>query len=58
MANTQTVDLQHEADNEGPRATNEEASERLERFKQGEIDRWGREVGVNTPVEAFYIERR
>ena len=51
------VDLQREADEErtGP-IKSEEASQRLESFKQGEIDRWGREASFDTPIEGFYIE--
>jgi len=53
----ESVDLQREADKERPRATKpEEASQRLESFKQGEIDRWGREASFDTPIEDFYIE--
>jgi hypothetical protein len=35
----------------------EAAWRRLERFKQGEIDRWGRKASINTPLDDFYIER-
>ena len=28
----------------------------FERFKQGEIDRWGRRASINTPVGDFYFE--
>jgi hypothetical protein len=30
----------------------------LESFKRGEVDRWGREASIGTPIEDFYIERR
>jgi hypothetical protein len=63
MAEHEGVDLQHEADHQ--RATGDEwppksegPSQRLEAFKQGEIDRWGREVGMDTPMEDFYVERQ
>ena len=53
------VNLQREADEEGPwTVKSEEDSVRLERFKQGELDRWGRTVGRFTNVHDFYVERR
>jgi hypothetical protein len=63
MAERETVDLQHETDlqhaagDEWAPTRSEGRSQRLEAFKQGEIDRWGREVGMDTPMEDFYIER-
>lgn len=53
------VNLQREADEERPwTVKSEEDSVRLERFKQGELDRWGRTVGRFTNVHDFYVERR
>jgi hypothetical protein len=58
MAEREPVNLQREADAERPWTTkSKEGSERLERFKQGEVDRWGGDVDVNTPPGDFYVER-
>jgi hypothetical protein len=58
MAEREQANLQREADEERPwTMRSEERSERLERFKQGEVDRWGGEVDVNTPMADFYLER-
>ncbi len=59
MASRELRDLQREADDKRPWTTkSEEGSKRLERFKQGEVDRWGAEVSANTPTADFYVERR
>jgi len=52
------VDLQQETDEERLGVTkSEEAWRRLESFKQGELDRWGRKASIDTPVGDFFIER-
>jgi hypothetical protein len=65
MAERKRVDLQREADlqhevgdKRPPTRWSEGASQRLESFKQGAVDRWGREVSVDTPMEDFYVERQ
>jgi hypothetical protein len=56
MAEREQANLQREADEERPwTMRSEERSERLERFKQGEVDRWGGEVDVTTPMADFYF---
>lgn len=59
MSDDERVDLQREADEQRP-WTGKSApdSERLERFKQGELDRRGDEVDEDTEVADFYVERR
>jgi hypothetical protein len=53
------VDLQREADEQRPwTVKSEDDSVRLERFKQGKLDRWGRTVGRFTNVHDYYVERR
>ena len=53
------ADLQHEAGDERPPPSRSEgASQRLESFTQGEVDRWGREVGIDTPMDDSYVERQ
>jgi len=55
MAERERVDLQREADEERPGLTkSEDAWRRLESFKHGEVDRWGREASIGTPIEDFY----
>jgi hypothetical protein len=57
MADVARLDLQREANEEQTGVTkSEEACQRLESFKQGEIDRWGREASIDTPIKDFYIE--
>jgi len=59
MAERDAIDLQQETDEERPGLTkSEEDCQHLESFKQGEVDRWGREASIGTPIEDFYIERR
>jgi hypothetical protein len=59
MAGLERVDLQREADEERTRViSSEEDRDHLESFKRGEVDRWGREASIGTPIEDFYIERR
>ena len=59
MGDRKPVDLQREADNERPWTIKSKSdSERLERFKQGELDRRGNEVDGDTEVAHFYTERR
>jgi hypothetical protein len=51
------VDLQREADQKRPwTIKSNEDSERLARFKQGELDRWGRQPTTATDVADFYTE--
>ena len=58
MAGLERVDLQREADEERTRVIrSEEDRDHLESFKRGEVDRWGREASIGTPIEDFYIER-
>ena len=58
MAERDGIDLQREADEERPEVAKSEAVwRRLERFKQGETDRWGQDASIDTPVGDFYIER-
>jgi hypothetical protein len=58
MAERDRIDLQREADEARTGVAKSAAAwRRLDRFKQGEIDRWGREASVNTPVGDFYTER-
>jgi hypothetical protein len=58
MAKREVIDLQREADEARSGVAKSEAAwRRLERFKQGEIDRWGRRASINTPVGDFYFER-
>jgi hypothetical protein len=58
MADLAQVDLQREADEERAGVIkSEEDRPHLESFKQGEVDRWGREASIGTPMEDFYIER-
>jgi hypothetical protein len=58
MAERDGTDLQREADEDRTEVTKSEAPwRRLERFKQGETDRWGRNASIDTPVGDFYIER-
>jgi hypothetical protein len=53
------VDLQREADEERAwTVKSEEEAVRLERFRQGELDRRSRRVTAFTRVSDFYIERR
>jgi len=53
------MDLQREADEARPwTVKSEEESVRLERFRQGKLDRWGRTVTRFTRASDFYIERR
>lgn len=53
------LDLQREADDGHPRTVRSSSgSEPLERFKRGEIDRWGARVDGSTPVPHFYVDRR
>ena len=53
------MDLQREADQERPwTVKSEEESLRLERFRQGKLDRWGRPVTRFTMTSDFYFERR
>ena len=57
MAERERVDLQRDADEERAGvASSEEEWQHLESFKQGEVDRWGREASIGTPIEDFYIE--
>jgi hypothetical protein len=59
MSDNERVDLQREADEQRPWTTKSASdSERLERFKQGELDRRGDEVDEDTEVADFYVERR
>lgn len=52
------VDLQRDADDERPwTIRSNEDSERLERFRQGELDRRGNAVDRSTNPVHFYIER-
>jgi hypothetical protein len=54
-----SADLQREADAERPwTLKSEEESVRLERFRHGELDRWGRPVTRFTRMSDFYIELR
>ena len=58
MAERDRIDLQREADEARSGVAKSEAAwRRLERFKQGETDRWGRNASIDTPVGDFYIER-
>jgi hypothetical protein len=58
MAERDGIDLQREADEERPGVAKSEAAwRRLERFKQGEIDQWGRRASMATPIGDFYVER-
>ena len=58
MAERDAIDLQQETDEERPGLTKSGAARRrLESFKQGELDRWGRNASIETPVGDFYIER-
>jgi hypothetical protein len=53
------MDLQREADEERPwTEKSEDEAVRLERFRQGELDRWGRAVTPSTKMCDFYVERR
>ena len=53
------MDLQREADEERPwTVKSEEEAVRLERFRQGALDRWGRPVSPATRMSDFYVERR
>jgi hypothetical protein len=53
------MDLQREADEERPwTVKSEDESVRLERFRQGKLDRWGRLVTRFTTMSDFYFERR
>jgi len=53
------TDLQREADEERPwTVKSEEEAVRLERFRDGKVDRWGRPVTGSTRRSDFYIERR
>ena len=57
MAKREVIDLQREADEaRSGVAKSEAARRRLERIKQGEIDRWAQRQH-RTPVGDFYIER-
>ena len=59
MAEREGVDLQREADQERTGVIrSEEDCQDLESFKQGEVDRWGGEASIGTPIEDFYIDRR
>jgi hypothetical protein len=52
------MDLQREADQERPwTVKSEEEALRLERFRQGKLDRWGRPVTPFT-MTSDYFERR
>ena len=53
------TDLQQEADVERPwTVKSEEEAGRLEQFREGKLDRWGRAVTRFTPMSDFYVERR
>ena len=53
------TDLQREADDERPwTVRSEEESVRLEQFRQGKLDRWGRPATPFTRMSDFYVERR
>ena len=53
------MDLQLETDQERPwTVKSEEESVRLERFRQGKLDRWGRQVTRFTVTSDLYIEHR
>jgi hypothetical protein len=53
------MDLQREADGERPwTVKSEEEAVRLESFRQGELDRFGRAVTPSTRMSDFYVERR
>jgi hypothetical protein len=52
-------DLQREAETDRPwTVKSEEDSVRLERFKEGKLDRWGRQVDRFTKGTDLYIERQ
>jgi hypothetical protein len=49
------MDLQREADKERPwTVKSEEESVRLEQFRQGRLDRWGRPTTSSTNISDFY----
>jgi hypothetical protein len=53
----ESVDLQREADGERSWTIHSnEGSQRLERFRQGDLDRWGRPANAATDVADFYTE--
>ena len=53
------MDLQREADEQRPwTVKSEEEAVRLERFREGTLDRWGRPVTRLTRTSDFYVERR
>lgn len=56
---SERVDLQREADEERPwTIKSREDSDRLESFKQGELDRRGNPADRATDLADFYVERR
>jgi hypothetical protein len=59
MEEEERPDLQRETDRDRPwTIRSEEESVRLERFKQGKLDRRGRAVTPFTNMSDFYVERR